>query len=1533
MKQCNCHPDFFRDGSGQLARYLKALDPGYAQVDERSISDLLVFARNYAEKVRFYDVPDSQLAHAGNAKTSWVEFFRRDMAVIAASIATVNTDKIKQYYSSLRNAADDYPGHASFGKLFKPVVDLAVLIDDWFAVSLPGHPLHEDLGLAIASNLKPQLDKLRAYEAGFLQVDPAHPLNVDYRAIRNKELWGLQDVIGPDASIYEGTTQDQKIRMGSLYVDDVFNSFFGFVDRLVGNSEQYLQYALQQYPAHQPHMALFISFLQLFKLAQQQVNELTGRILNFYYRDVLRLAAKPAIPDRAFVVFELAKDVASYHLPQGTPLDAGKDSGGKPQVYATETDLVVNQAKVKELKTLFVDKGTSLLPAVNGFYARPVANSADGFGKAFEGVAGKWHTFGKGRFSRERSTNPCTVIEQVKEESNAVPQSQIGFALASPQLVLQGGRRLVVWTFRDLEKFSAKFSEKNIEIWLSAEKGWMKLKPSFDDKQRKDLLDVKESDRYQFNNEPQQEGFFVVAGRLYIYLPVSAEAIIPFDPQLHPGYKYLTTFPVMQVMLGPEILLDYKSYEELSFVNQELWVKVGSINPSGRAGERLNMDGLKKLLLKNDEGLIAPGKPFDPFTAYPLNGMNFFIGSDEVFNKPIDHLSVNVEFMTKDGRISSTLMRAGFGMVRGAVLDRREWKRLHPKDKPEQELTMGDLTLDVLDGQSNIQPPLTRTPLTYNSDFNESSLKGFIRLENIQTDDIFDASDLFERIQKVALQLKIKEISVSYSSILREFDPKIDQFFHVYPFGIAETLIRGKQYTDVLVPIVHRETLTSRNTAERLLARADILSGPDAVALEREVIKKDPPQVDALQKLLPQFTYVSPYAELSRSPVNIRAYKRLLEKNADLDWSSEMVPRIIGMSGIRERLDGKKNQYSGSIQEEGILYIGLEYLLPLQSVSLLFQFAEGSAEDEDNDPPPVHWSYLSGNEWRPLQLENIVSDRTYGLQATGIIKLDVPSDANLVHTIVTDGLVWFAASVTSHPERFPMLINVVAQAVETKFEDHSNDDSHFDQALPAGSIGGLVTKVEEVSTVSQPFASFDGKSRESGRAFYTRVSERLRHKARAVTPWDYEHLVLNRFHSIYKVKAIPHTDPNCICRHTQSTSSPERTYQLKYNADKQLDPLSSRLVEEIVTLLNGIPVPKAEFIAYAPDGNLASAVEMANKVITLINLSTTSIDFVLLSVDQVVDDGPPRTIDVKVSNIPVVVTRNCCGPQVSPGHVLVIPIANLKNRNAVDILRPKTSRMTMIAIRKYLEKRTSPFVKVHVRNPLYEQVQVQFKVQFRAGVDKGYHLKKLNDEIVRFLTPWAFDENVEVKFGQKIYASAIINFIEERSYVDFITEFLMYVCRDTCCPPTPEPERFLVPAADALKSTSWFAGKDEMLHAFSELCGCSSVEVLIEDRSQFAGEVVARPSSARAILVSAPQHLIIPYDPPEVISPCEARSRPQPPPSTFIPGDLIPADGLLPPIPFDRPPRDAPRAATREASGPKVPRAPVKKRKPPRKKS
>lgn len=79
----------------------------------------------------------------------------------------------------------------------------------------------------------------------------------------------------------------------------------------------------------QPHYALFIAFLRLFEIAQNDLNQFTKRHLDFYYEKVLGLAKRDGEPDKVHVIFELAKNVSQELIAKGTAVDAGKDATGK----------------------------------------------------------------------------------------------------------------------------------------------------------------------------------------------------------------------------------------------------------------------------------------------------------------------------------------------------------------------------------------------------------------------------------------------------------------------------------------------------------------------------------------------------------------------------------------------------------------------------------------------------------------------------------------------------------------------------------------------------------------------------------------------------------------------------------------------------------------------------------------------------------------------------------------------------------------------------------------------------------------------------------------------------------------------------------------------------------------------------------------------------------------------------------------------------------------------------------------------------
>jgi hypothetical protein len=338
---------------------------------------------------------------------------------------------------------------------------------------------------------------------------------------------------------------------------------------------------------------------------------------------------------------------------------------------------------------------------------------------------------------------------------------------------------------------------------------------------------------------------------------------------------------------------------------------------------------------------------------------------------------------------------------------------------------------------------------------------------------------------------------------------------------------------------------------------------------------------------------------------------------------------------------------------EGELYIGISDLKPEQSLNILVQAEEGSA-DATLDDPLVHWHYLQDNDWHLFE-ESKIQDNTRGLMQSGIVSF-IWTDADCTkNTLLPGGQCWIRASIPFNQSNAVCnIIGLHAQAVPVVFQDNNNNGSWLGTNLPARTITKLVPKVAAVKSVTQPYATFSGQKTEDAAALYTRTSERLRHKSRAVTVWDYERLILQEFPDVYKVKALNHA-----C----------------YNSNNQV--------------------------------------------------------------------------------------------VASQGHVLILAVAKTAAQNTV--YKPLVSQSKLAAIYTFIKAHASPFAKIKVMNPVFETVTVNAQVVFLPFVtDRIFYENRLQDDINRFLSPWAFNSDAETEFGGTVYKAAMIDFIEELPYIDFI---------------------------------------------------------------------------------------------------------------------------------------------------------------------
>jgi hypothetical protein len=116
----------------------------------------------------------------------------------------------------------------------------------------------------------------------------------------------------------------------------------------------------------------------------------------------------------------------------------------------------------------------------------------------------------------------------------------------------------------------------------------------------------------------------------------------------------------------------------------------------------------------------------------------------------------------------------------------------------------------------------------------------------------------------------------------------------------------------------------------------------------------------------------------------------------------------------------------------------------------------------------------------------------------------------------------------------------------------------------------------------------------------------------------------------------------------------------------------------------------------------------------------------------------------------------------------------LESRNDTNPLRPYTNQSTLTEIENYLQSLTTCHAKVLARHPDFEEVSISFELKLHKDYpDFSFYKKQLQQEIVEFLTPWAYNSSADIDFGGVVHKSVLVNFIEERPYVDYITNVEM----------------------------------------------------------------------------------------------------------------------------------------------------------------
>lgn len=437
MFNCDCliHPFQNDPGTSQADRIMQELLGPEAKIDGRTLADLLDFFVQLSRHINYFD--------AQMNVSDWQPFFRNSIPFRLANFTRLPLETMESNFAVYNQLFEKRPSSA--GIQLKATFIYYHFVDQINSLSLilkdSKLPLETELELLIKDRLQQPVKTFIAYANAAVAAYGIKRIN--FLPLYDNKIWNidLPDLYATDTSYLDGTTSKyERIVALSEKLNTLLPIFAMLMKTLQVSSAENVQISLVNIagPTHKmqpPHLGLLFSFLKIFAALQDDLNQFSRKHLDFFYKQVLGFTAKPAVPDRAFVLFEIQKQLKKYMLQKGLLLKGGKDNNKQEILFSLDDEIVVNRTEIISQRTLFLNNQSVYSHTyLEGLYMAIDATKANGLDKDFQGDIKNYPTLGA-KYSK--------YSDPESREVSKYPDVQIGFILASPVLFLQGGTREV----------------------------------------------------------------------------------------------------------------------------------------------------------------------------------------------------------------------------------------------------------------------------------------------------------------------------------------------------------------------------------------------------------------------------------------------------------------------------------------------------------------------------------------------------------------------------------------------------------------------------------------------------------------------------------------------------------------------------------------------------------------------------------------------------------------------------------------------------------------------------------------------------------------------------------------------------------------------------------------------------------------------------------------------------------------------------------------------------------------------------------
>lgn len=1096
-------------GSKQSLRLPCELQPGYVELEERDLGDLLCQAYEYAKNIKFID-------ESNQVKGNWSELLAANDSILLALIAKHSATEREQRLQSTLHERFDSDVQLLFS-ILKQIVSMIKEINAWH-IRLQ----HMQTDAAIIVNrrlfefMQASQDELAMLYGIYRYVSKVCLVNQQKRFLNDNQ---KIDAVFSQLSSCWRLSKEFKVLDASVsnkqYRYELESLFYYFINAIKSVSQlaqSQIELSLGG-KKQEPASALMVAFLELLTKVNSKTNGFTQKHKHFYYRDVLNILPQPGQADETILLIQPNEKSHDKTIEKGTIFLANNDDLKQELTYVARCETTLAPASVTGVANCYLHQdpfnvpafNLGLINAIDAHYfddyqfmdktwkkpdlhkMNPLGGNKSVFGAYFKNsqmrtteateigfiIASQSLLAKQGRrrfhiqLELEERANDVAQYEQLRHEEDAIKQFHRAVFSAFKAYVFKQERMDFKALNIQRDQLIQELNNQGMATDLFIDQA----------KQSLDALASVQNQHYEsFRNAIFSNGFKLAIttdkgwykiehhacqcehnqGRYILTLTFelsdSKPAVIACNAQAHNQSRadvsllsVDTGLPAIKVLLA----------EDAEFYLYSLLQNLVLINSS----IDVEVKGAKDLVVYNDMGPLDTSAPFQPFGSQPKNGNALIIGSTEFSYKNLHALSINIQWHQLPQQIS------GF----------KSYYQDYELNIENEDFKVTSYVLVNGEWQSqNLNNAQELFSLNEQSKLSSHSVVG------ISDGDLFQAAN------------QQKEPELAYSSNSRSGFVKLQlagkevAFAHTaYPHIINKKLVESikikqpceKQLNEPYTPLINK---LSVNYKVRSQIHIEQLSKPHNEPLTHQLFCLSPFGVQSLTQCAQ-------------------------EGNAYL---------------LAQYLDAS------------CFYIGLDVRGEISEgiLTLYFDLLESSVNRMRAGSPIIEWAWLSRkNTWHLIAAKSIISDTTSGFLKSGIVTLRLPLQALHIDknqaesdrkepSILDVNKLWLRVSTRENPRDFCQLRGIATNAIEVTCQ-HVNIDKPA--SLAAGSINKLAHSLSGVKSIYQPSASVAGKIKESENAWLQRSAERLRHRNRLVSPWDYERVVLERFDFIHQVKCFP----------------------------------------------------------------------------------------------------------------------------------------------------------------------------------------------------------------------------------------------------------------------------------------------------------------------------------------------------------------------------------------------------------------------------